>query len=132
MKNLFEQPKNSLWGQVDYCDTLYTGVFLVSTEGHGGVMVAKEMQEILSPAARKHGERNNGFLCFEEDTAESIVLRELLDKKLWDIPDRIKDKAVFEENINNILREYHPDYWRSRENGRNKAPEKTAPAQDER
>ncbi len=30
------------------------------------------------------------------------MLRELLDKKLWQIPDRIKDKGQFEENLKNI------------------------------
>ena len=51
------------------------------------------------------------------DCDENIVLRELLDKKLWQIPDRIRDKAAFEENINRALREHHPEYWRSRQQG---------------
>ena len=119
---LFSQPKNSPWGAVDYCDTLCPGVFLVSTAGHGGVMVAKDMEVMLSPAARKCGLRQNGFLCFEEDCDEAVVLRELLDKKLWDIPDRVKDRAAFEESIDKTLREYHPDYWRSREKGRSQTP----------
>lgn len=122
LPSMFATPKNSLWGEVDYCDTLSPGVFLVSTDSHGGVMVSKEIEEFLSPAARKCGERYNGFLCFEEDCAEAVVFRELLDKKLWDIPDRIKDKAAFEESINKTLREYHPDYWRSREHGRIQVP----------
>ena len=66
------------------------------------------------------------YLCYEEDCDENIVLRELLDKKLWSIPDRIKDKAAFEENINKSLREYNPDYWRSRQQGRER--ESTRPA----
>jgi len=45
-------------------------------------------------------------------------LRELLDKKLWNIPEHIKDKAAYEEKINDTLRSCHPKYWRSRENGR--------------
>ena len=84
-------------------------------------MIAKDMTAILSPAARKCGMLSNGYRCYEEDTEEYIVLRELLDKKLWDMPDRIKDRAAFEENINNILREYHPDYWRVRQAGRENA-----------
>jgi hypothetical protein len=119
---LFSPPKNSPWGEVDYCDTLCPGVFLVSTPSHGGIMVAREMEEFLSPAARKGGQRKNGFLCFEEDSEEAIVFRELLDKKLWEVPSRIKDRATFEETINNTLRKYHPEYWRSREHGRENAP----------
>lgn len=130
---MFSQPSSSPWGEIDYCDELYPGVFLVSTPSHGGVMVARDMEEILSPAARKQGERQNGFICFEEDSAEGVVFRELLDKKLWDIPDRIKDKAAFEESINKSLREYHPDYWRSREQGRTTAPHVlTVPTHEER
>ena len=130
---LFAPPKDSPWGEVDYSDTLCPGVFLVSTAGHGGVMVVKDMEMVLSPAARKQGERKNGYLCFEEDSAEAVVFRELLDKKLWEIPDRIQDKAKFEESINKTLREYHPDYWRSREKGRvQSSPERAAPALAER
>ena len=50
-----------------------------------------------------------------------MALPELLDKKLWAIPERIKDKAAFEENINKAVREYHPDYWRARQAGLEKA-----------
>jgi hypothetical protein len=131
---LFSQPKNSPWGEIDSCDVLCPGVFLVSTSSHGGTMVARDIEEFLSPAARKQGRRQNGFLCYEEDCDEAIVLRELLDKKLWDIPDRIKDRAAFEANIDQSLQRYHPDYWRSRDNGRiQHAPlTKPAPAHEER
>ena len=130
---LFAPPTDSPWGEVDYSDALCPGVFLVSTAGHGGAMVAKDMELILSPAARRHGHRQNGFLCFEENTEEAIVLRELLDKKLWEIPDRVQDKAAFEERINDTLRDHHPEYWRSRANGRGHAmPAKAAPTHGER
>jgi len=91
------------------------------------------MEEILSPAARRCGMRRGGFICFAEYSAENIVFRELLDKKLWSIPERIRNRTAFEENINNSLREHHPDYWRSREHGRQKAPPaRPAPALAER
>ena len=132
---LFPPPKTSPWGEIDYCDKLCPGVYLVSTPSHGGAMVSKEIEEFLSPAARKHGQRQNGFLCFEEDCNEAIVLRELLDKKLWSIPDRVNDKAGFEERLNDSLQKYHPEYWRSRENGRAQilsAPSKPAPVHNDR
>lgn len=126
--NVLSQPKNSPWGKVheEYTETLLPGVFMVYTAGHGGIMVSNDMTAILSPAARKCGMKYSGFLCYEEDTEENIVFRELLDKKLWSVPDRIKDKAGFEERLNEVLREYHPDYWRTRQTGR----EKTMPRQD--
>ena len=37
------------------------------------------------------------LFMFEEDCCEQVVLRELMDKKLWTPPaDRIKDAAAFE------------------------------------
>ena len=80
-------------------------------------MVAPEMAAVLSPAARRCGFKRNGYICFEEDSQESVVLRELLDKKLWKIPDRIKDKAAFEEGINRSIKKYNPEYWRARQSG---------------
>lgn len=126
---IFEKPWFSPWGEVQTCDTLCPGVFMVSTASHGGTMVAKDMTAALSPAAHKCGMSVGGYLCFEEDTQENVVLRELLDKKLWSIPERVKDKAAFEENINRSLREHNPDYWFTRQRGLEKAQaHKPAPA----
>ena len=72
------------------------------------------------------GELSEEEMCIRD--RESIVLRELLDKKLWEIPERIKDKAAFEENINITLRQYHPDYWRARQAGIERAAHRAAPA----
>ena len=94
---MFAQPNDSPWGQVDYCDVLCPGVFLVYTHEHGGTMIARDIEEIMSPAARRYGQRKNGFICFEQDADEEIVFRELLDKKLWEIPARVRDRAAFEE-----------------------------------
>ena len=100
---MYQGPSKSPWGKVQTCDMLCPGVFLVSTASHGGTMVSKEVAAFLSPAAKRCGFQRGGYLCFEEDTQEDVVLRELLDKKLWQIPERIKDKAAFEENINRSI-----------------------------
>jgi len=120
MTGIFARPASSPWGCVDYCDTLYPGVFMVSTPSHGGIMVSTDVEDLLSPAARKLGWRQCGYLCYEEDCDEAVVLRELLDKALWTIPERVKDKAKYEASIDETLRLYHPEYWRSREKGRQK------------
>ncbi len=39
-------------------------------------MVADEAAAILSPAAKKCGFKDKGYLCYEEDAQESVVLRE--------------------------------------------------------
>jgi len=115
---MFKQPDKSPWGAIQHCDTLCPGVFLIAAERHGGTMVSREVEAFLSPAAMKCGFRQNGFVCFEEDGQEDVVLRELLDKKLWSIPARVRDKAAFEENINKNLQKYNPAYWYSREQSR--------------
>lgn len=122
---MYVKPFQSPWGEVQTCDTLCPGVFMVSTASHGGTLVSKEVTAMLSPAAKKCGFKLGDYLCFEEDSQEAVVLRELLDKKLWSIPRRIKDKAAFEENINQSLREYNPDYWRARASGREVASLRT-------
>jgi len=130
---MYTKPNKSPWGDIDWCETLCPGVFMVATPSHGGIMVSKDMTAVLSPAARKCGLRANNHLCFEEDGDEHIVLRELLDKKLWDIPARIKDRAAFEENINDAVRRYHPEYWRTRRVGLENHPARqtvSAPAHE--
>jgi len=129
---MFKKPKNSPWGEIDFFETLCPGVFMVIAPGRGGTMVSKDMAAVLSPAARKCGFKYGGYICFDEDSQEDIVFRELLDKKLWAIPDRIKDKAAYEENINNTLREHHPDYWRARRRGIEQARPAPVPVQKDR
>lgn len=109
-------PDFSPWGVIDWIETLAPGFDMVATPSHGGIMVSREASFMLSPAARKYGAWNGGYLCFEEDSAEYVVLRELLDKKLWKIPERIKNTAAFEGNLNQVIQTYHPEYWKFREN----------------
>ncbi len=108
-------PDFSPWGKIDWCETLAPGFDMVATPSHGGIMVSREAAFSLSPAARKCGAWNGGYLCFEEDADENVVLRELLDQNLWAIPDRVKDPAAFEASINENIQRYHPEYWRNRE-----------------
>lgn len=108
-------PDFSPWGAIDWIETLAPGFDMVGTPSHGGIMVSRDASFMLSAAARKCGAWNGGYLCFEEDSEEYVVLRELLDKKLWSIPERIKDPAAFEDSINQVVQSYHPEYWKARE-----------------
>ena len=108
-------PDFSPWGKIDWSETLAPGFEMVATPSHGGIMVSRDASFMLSPAARKCGAWNGGYLCFEEDAAENVVLRELLDMKLWQIPDRIKDRSAFVENIDQNIQKYNPGYWSARE-----------------
>ena len=103
------------WGEVQWSEELYPGMYLVSTASHGGIMVDREAELCLTSAVRKCGMRDGGYLCFEEDCCEQVVLRELLDRKMWKIPERLKDPEAFEKELNRIIREYHPEYWAARE-----------------
>jgi len=114
-------PYSSPWGEVQHSEKLIDGVFLVSTASHGGVMVRKNAFDFLSSEARKIALNERNYLCFEEDCDEAVVIRELLDKKLWDLPNRITDKAGYEDSINRSLVRWHPEYWETRQ--------KTLPAQ---
>lgn len=112
------EPAFSSWGEVQSCEELFTGMFSVSTPGHGGIMVESQSVFSLSSAARKCGFREDGYLCFEEDCQEAVVLRELLDRKLWTIPERISDPAAFEQAIDEELQRWNPEYWKARQAGR--------------
>ena len=109
------QPSYSPWGEVDWSETLCPGFEMVATPSHGGIMVERTAAMRLSVAARKCGQWDGGYLCFEEDCAENVVLRELLDKGMWQLPQRIRDPDAFEEAINKNVREYNPEYWSARQ-----------------
>ena len=108
-----ERPSSSPWGKIQRCKTEYPGVFGVSTEGHGGIMVnAKIADELLSPAAIKCGFKERGFICFEEDCQAAVVIKEMLDKNIWQIPKYFTDgKDKYIEMINSSLIRWNPEYW---------------------
>ena len=96
------------------------------------VLLIADIALVLEAAFFGRWGEDKGYICYEEDAQESVVLRELLDKKLWNIPDRIKDKAQFEENLNQSIRQYNPEYWRARQSGRKAAEvaRSTTPAKE--
>ena len=108
-------PDFSPWGKIDWSETLAPGFEMVATASHGGILVSRAASFKLTPAARRCGFWNGGYLCFEEDAAENVVLRELLDRKLWKIPERVKNREAFEESINQNIQKHNPGYWHARE-----------------
>ena len=126
-------PDFSPWGEIDEVVFLVPGVDLVSTPSHGGARVTPEAARLLSPEARKCAVRDGGFLWFEEDCCEPMVLRELMDKKLWTPPpDRIKDPAEYEAAINRVIQTYCPDYWTARERRLSRPPVNNRPKKKSR
>lgn len=138
------EPTTSPWDEVQNCTTIANGIYEVSTEGHGGIMIASGLAPyVLSSAALRVGFEEGGYYCFEEDCAACAPLRELYDTgilkpeeyfKYYSIPSeqpeaedgRIyfykateSEKAEFikrwNESINESLQKWNGEYWKAYE-----------------
>ena len=112
-----EAPPYSPWGNVQECETLCPGVYSVSTPGHGGIMVRRELAEkVFRKEALNCGFTEGAYLCFEEDCDEPVALRELMDKGMYQAPvnERFAPGA-YEAVINDSLQTFHAAYWQARE-----------------
>ena len=70
---------------------------------------------LLSPEARKCGFREGGYLWFEEDCCEQVVLRELMDKGLFTAPvNEYYAPGEYEKLIDGSAQRYYPQYWEAR------------------
>lgn len=103
------RPNTSIWGSVQNCHKLIPGVYLVSTAGHGGIMVHESVAEkVLSKANLEHTEKwaERGFIPFEEDADINIALVDLYRKHLleglsWN---KGKEEEFYEYGQKSILR----------------------------
>lgn len=109
----YPEPEQSPWGEVQHCRELCPGVFQVSTAGHGGIMARTE-RSVFSTAAKKYGVRESGYLCFEEDCAAAVTLRELLDKRLCKAPEHYTPEE-YDNAVNGTIQRFYPEYWKARE-----------------
>ena len=107
------EPGYSPWGKVQSCTTLCDGVFSVVTESHGGIMVHQIVAgNVLSGAAIKCGFADGSYLCFEEDCDAQVVIRELMDRKLYQAPvNEHFPPGKFESVIDASVQRNHPEYW---------------------
>lgn len=107
------KPSYSPWGKVQTCRELCDGVYSVSTASHGGIMAHQEVvDKVLSVAAQKCGFTEGRYLCFEEDCAAQVALRELMDRKLFQAPvNEHFPPGHYEKVINASIQAYHPEYW---------------------
>lgn len=117
-------PRSSPWGKVDHCKPLCEGAFGVSTASHGGVMVeAGRAREILSARALEHSFTEGGYVCFEEDCAAPVALRELMDRGLYKAPvNEYWKPGEYERVIDSSIQRWYPDYWAAREAGETREP----------
>ena len=107
------EPGYSPWGKVQSCNTLCDGVFSVVTESHGGIMVHQIVAgNVLSGAAIKCGFADGSYLCFEEDCDAQVVIRELMDRKLYQAPvNEHYPPGKYESVIDASVQRNHPEYW---------------------
>lgn len=111
------EPQDSPWGEIQTRETLCPRAYSVSTAGHGGVMVRRELAEkVFRKEARECGFMEGAWLCYEEDCDGPVALRELMDKKLYQAPvNQYFRPGEYEAVINRSLQTYHPEYWQARE-----------------
>ena len=77
------EPQDSPWGEIQTRETLRPGAYSVSTAGHGGGMVRRELAEkVFRKAARECGCMEGAWLCYEEDCDGTLAPRALMEKKL--------------------------------------------------
>ncbi len=110
-------PRYSPWGEIQTLDLLCAGAYSVSTASHGGVMIIGNMADkLLSVSAQKIGFWEGGYLCFEEDCAVPIAIRELMDKGLYIAPVSAYFKVgEYEKVIDDSIKTFHPTYWAERQ-----------------
>ena len=109
-------PDFSPWGAIQYSEELYTGVHMVSTASHGGIMILREIANtLLTRQVQKYGSWYCNYLCFEEDCDAPILIRELLDKGLMTAPvNEYYKPGEYEDCIDRSLQCWHPEYWNLR------------------
>ena len=121
----------SPWGEVQQCRPICAGVYTVSTAGHGGIMVLREVAErIFTKEAQECGFLEGGYLCFEEDCDAAVAIRELLDKGLMKAPvNEHYKEGEYSEVIDRVVQQWNPEYWVARSEWM-KAEQKTESSKD--
>lgn len=95
-------PDDSPWGKVQSCRSIRNGIYSVSTEGHGGIMIRTDMAMLVLSREARDAETMfyNGYFCYEEDCDASIPLRELYDKGILQ-----KGNAYFQRSYVSLVNE---------------------------
>lgn len=107
---------DSLWGEVDSCEKIADGIYDVQTPSHGGIIFdvhSDFVKEELSDEAWDVAESHHGWLCFEEDTAWSVAMWEIIynDYELdWEYGPYDADPGRYEQTLIEMLQAYYPDY----------------------
>ena len=116
-KDRLKAPAYSPWGEIQICDTLCPGAYLIRTKRNGGVMVHRDLADkVFRKEAKECGYVKGAYLCFGETYDEPVALRELMDKKLYQAPvNQFFGPGEYEKVIDHSLQSDHPEYWEARE-----------------
>lgn len=101
----------SPWGGIQGSKVVAKGLKFVCTASHGGYMVTSNFaKKYLSKNCQKYGLKYKDYLCYEEDSAYSILEFEIIDE----FGDRIyKGEKSFEEYKVSLIKSlsyYFPEY----------------------
>jgi hypothetical protein len=98
------------WGESDSQEKVHSGVYVVSTPGHGGIMVQPYVFALglLSEQCRAIGEQWYGSLAYEEDCNWAAVVYE---RPEWFTTVYQKDVAQLRDQAKAALMKWHPEYF---------------------
>lgn len=102
-----QRPSSSPWGKLQSCTKLTDGVYFVSTAGHGGIMVHRNVSISgeLAGKAIIHQTRSDYWYSFEQDCDVDLVILEFrLDRGIELAP------RSTTEDICKRLSRWHPDF----------------------
>lgn len=116
-ESMYYEPAYSPWGEVQNYTLIAKGIFDVNTASHGGILILTEYADhLLTEDARKCGSVCGCYLCFEEDCAAPVAIRELLDKGIMKAPvNEHYKEGEYSEIINGCIKRWNPEYWQTRE-----------------
>ena len=94
------------WGRAQTQRQLADGVFWVTTEVHGGLLIEiKQAEETLSEKALSIGKRWNDLLTFEQEKDMMVVFYEHPEWYPW------MEEELVEQLAEESLRRDHPNYF---------------------
>ena len=111
--NLFSMGRNSaLQGTLSPC------VFRGYGQSRRNYDRSRHGHESFSGKALEFCFREGGYVCFEEDCAATVALRELMDRGLYQAPVNEHWKpGEYSAVIDSSIQRWYPDYWAAREAG---------------
>lgn len=115
-----ENMMNTPWGKSQTVKKIDTGIYFVTTAGHGGYMISRKKAEKFLPANCINrgflGSPYGGYYCYEEDCAYAVLESFMLSKSIGlykYIESLIQEKNMsmneYYANLQKTIASYYPD-----------------------